>query len=141
MDTLSPKERSERMSKIRSKDSTPEMKLRSLVHGMGFRYRLHVKDLPGKPDLVFPARHAIIFMHGCFWHRHGECKLARMPKSRLDFWQEKLEANRQRDLIHRQQLLELGWNILVVWECQLNDTANVARIIQEFLSTSKGRKK
>jgi DNA mismatch endonuclease (patch repair protein) len=92
------------------------MKLRRLVHGMDSRYRLHVKELPGKPDLVFPARQSVIFMHGCFWHRHGECKLARLPKPRLDFWEEKLGSNRQRDLIHQQQLLELGWNILVVWE-------------------------
>lgn len=121
------------MSRIHAKGSTPEMKLRRLVHGMGFRYRLHVKDLPGKPDLVFPARCAVIFMHGCFWHRHEGCKLARLPKSRLDFWKEKLEANRQRDLCHRQQLLESGWRVLVVWECQLADTANVSRIIHEFL--------
>ncbi|MFH1019349.1 MAG: DNA mismatch endonuclease Vsr, partial [Pseudomonadota bacterium] len=106
VDTLSLKERSERMSRIRGKDSNPEMKLRRLVHGLGFRYRLHVKDLPGKPDLVLPARHAVIFMHGCFWHRHEGCKLARLPKSRLDFWQAKLEANRHRDLSHQQQLLE-----------------------------------
>ncbi|MDG4476856.1 very short patch repair endonuclease [Thiovibrio frasassiensis] len=141
VDTLSLKERSERMSRIRGKDSNPEMKLRRLVHGLGFRYRLHVKNLPGKPDLVFPARHAVIFMHGCFWHRHEGCKLARLPKSKLDFWEEKLETNRQRDLSHHQQLLELGWNVLVVWECQLGDPVNVSRIIQEFLNPFKGRKK
>lgn len=138
MDTLSPRERSERMSRIRGKDSSPEMKLRRLVHGMGFRYRLHVRELPGKPDLVFPARRAVIFMHGCFWHRHDGCKLARLPKSRLDFWVEKLEANRRRDLCHRKQLLELGWSVLVVWECQLSDTANVSRIVREFLERRKG---
>lgn len=140
-DTLSPKERSERMSRIRGKDSNPEMKLRSLVHGLGFRYRLHVQNLPGKPDLVFPARHAVIFMHGCFWHRHEGCKLARLPKSRLNFWKKKLEANRLRDLLHHQQLLELGWSVLVVWECQLGDTANASRIIQEFLNPLEGRQK
>lgn len=129
------------MSRIRGKDSNPEMKLRRLVHGLGFRYRLHVKNLPGKPDLVFPGRHAVIFMHGCFWHRHEGCKLARLPKSKLDFWEEKLETNRQRDLSHHQQLLELGWNILVVWECQLGDPVNVSRIIQEFLNPFKGRQK
>lgn len=140
-DTLSPKERSERMSRIRGKDSNPEMKLRRLVHGLGFRYRLHVEDLPGKPDLVFPARHAVIFMHGCFWHRHEGCKLARLPKSKLNFWKKKLETNRERDLRHHQQLLELGWSVLVVWECQLGDTVNASRIIQEFLNPLEGGQK
>lgn len=132
-DTLSPKERSERMSRIRDKDSKPEMRLRRLVHSLGFRYRLHVKKLPGKPDLVFPARHAVIFMHGCFWHRHEECKLARLPKSKLGFWITKLEANRQRDLIHQRQLSDLGWRVLVIWECELNDTEHVSQIVKKFL--------
>jgi DNA mismatch endonuclease (patch repair protein) len=132
-DTLSPKERSERMSRIRGKGSNPEMRLRRLVHGLGFRYRLHVKELPGKPDLVFPARRAVIFMHGCFWHRHEGCKLARLPKSKLDFWMAKLEANRQRDLIHQRQLSDLGWRVLVIWECELNDIEHVSQIIKKFL--------
>lgn len=140
-DTLSPQERSERMSKVRGKDSIPEMKLRRLVHRLGFRYRLHVGKLPGKPDLVFPARHSVIFMHGCFWHRHIGCKLARLPKSRLDFWTEKLEANRQRDLIHQQQLQEEGWRVLVIWECELDDLEHVALVVKEFLGTWKGNKK
>jgi DNA mismatch endonuclease (patch repair protein) len=132
-DTLSPKERSERMSRIRGKGSNPEMRLRRLVHGLGFRYRLHVKELPGKPDLVFPARRAVIFMHGCFWHRHEGCRLARLPKSKLDFWMAKLEANRQRDLIHQRQLLDLGWRVLVIWECELSDIEHVSQIIKKFL--------
>lgn len=139
-DTLSPKERSERMSRIRSKDSNPEMKLRRLVHGLGFRYRLHVKELPGKPDLVFPARRAVIFMHGCFWHRHEGCKLARLPKSKLDFWMAKLEANRQRDLLHQRKLLDLGWRVLVIWECELNDAEHVSRVVRKFLRKQQGRK-
>lgn len=138
VDTLSQKERSKRMSRIRCKDSIPEMKLRRLIHSMGFRYRLHVKDLPGKPDLVFPSRRAVIFMHGCFWHRHEECKLARLPKSRINFWKEKLEANRQRDLKHQRQLSELGWRYLVVWECQLRDTLELVGFIRNFLSTQEG---
>ena len=123
------------MSRIRCKNSDPEMKLRRLVHAMGFRYRLHDKKLPGKPDLVFKSRHAVIFMHGCFWHRHEECKLARLPKSRLDFWQNKLEANRHRDLYHQQQLLELGWSVLVVWECELSNTDKVSSIVKDFLGS------
>lgn len=134
MDTLSSQERSERMSRVRNKDSAPELKLRRLVHGLGFRYRLHVKELPGQPDLVFPARRSVIFMHGCFWHRHEGCKLARLPKSKLDFWGVKLEANRQRDITHQERLRELGWRVLVVWECELNDVGHVSEIVREFLS-------
>lgn len=139
-DTLSRKERSERMSLIRDRDSAPEMKLRRLVHAMGFRYRLHVKELPGKPDLVFPSRRAVIFMHGCFWHRHEGCKLARLPKSKLDFWKQKLEANMERDFLHQQQLRSLGWRVLVVWECEMVYTERVVAIVREFLSEKGGEK-
>ncbi|MFO7607081.1 MAG: DNA mismatch endonuclease Vsr [Desulfurivibrionaceae bacterium] len=139
-DTLSKKERSERMSLIKGKDSAPEMKLRRLVHGMGFRYRLHDKNLPGKPDLVFPSRRAVIFMHGCFWHRHEGCKLARLPKSKLNFWKPKLEANKERDLLHRRQLRDLGWRVLVVWECEMVYTERVASVVRDFLSEKEGEK-
>lgn len=138
-DTLSPKERSKRMSLIRGTGSAPEMKLRRLVHGMGFRYRLHVKELPGKPDLVFPSRHAVIFMHGCFWHRHKGCKLARLPKSKLDFWKPKLEENRKRDLWNQQRLRDLGWSILVVWECQMVTTNRVSVVVRKFLEKQGGK--
>jgi DNA mismatch endonuclease (patch repair protein) len=106
---------------------------------MGFRYRLHSKVLPGKPDMVFAGRKAVIFMHGCFWHRHPGCKLARMPKSRIDFWEEKLEANRQRDLRNQERLRKMGWRVLVVWECQLGDMNEVSRIVREFLINRGGR--
>lgn len=138
-DTLSPSERSERMSRVRGKDSAPEMKLRRLVHGMGFRYRLHVRELPGKPDLVFPSKRAVIFMHGCFWHRHEACKLARLPKSKLDFWRTKLEANKERDLLHKRQLRELGWRVLVVWECEMSNIQQVATRVRDFLRMQEGR--
>ena len=118
----------------------PEMKLRRLVHGMGYRYRLHVKELPGTPDMVFPARRAVVFMHGCFWHRHEGCKLARLPKSRLDFWKDKLQANRRRDLIHQRELRKLGWRVLVIWECDLNDITHVARVARRFLDKPKGER-
>ena len=121
------------MSLIRGKDSSPELKLRRLVHGMGFRYRLHVKDLPGKPDLVFPSRRAVIFMHGCFWHRHPGCKLARMPKSKLDFWRPKLEGNRERDLRNQEILEKLGWHVLVVWECEMKNIEKVSIKVREFI--------
>lgn len=109
------------------------MKLRRLVHGMGYRYRLHVRDLPGKPDLVFPSRHAVIFMHGCFWHRHKGCSLARLPKSKLDFWGPKLEANRKRDSRNQRRLKDLGWRVLIVWECQMADVNRVSVLVREFL--------
>ncbi|WP_434149448.1 very short patch repair endonuclease [Methylocaldum gracile subsp. desertum] len=140
MDTLSPEERSKRMSLIRGTGSAPEIKLRRLVHGMGFRYRLHVKELPGKPDLVFPSKRAVIFMHGCFWHRHPDCKLARIPKSKLDFWKPKLEANKERDLRNQKELRSLGWRVLVVWECEIDNTERLSLIIREFLREQKGEK-
>jgi DNA mismatch endonuclease (patch repair protein) len=135
MDTLTPQERSERMGKIRSTDTRPELVVRRLVHGMGYRYRLHRKELPGKPDLVFPGRRKVIFVHGCFWHRHGDpaCRLARLPKSRLDFWLPKLTANKERDANSLARLAELGWDVMTVWECQVRDTSALNRRIREFL--------
>jgi DNA mismatch endonuclease (patch repair protein) len=107
MDTLSRKERSQRMSLIRNRDTKPELLVRRLVHGSGYRYRLHRTDLPGKPDLVFPGRKKVIFVHGCFWHRHPKCSLARLPKSRLSFWLPKLTENRRRDLKNLRSLRRL----------------------------------
>ena len=120
-DTLSIEQRKERMSRVRAKDTTPEMVVRRLVHGLGYRYRLHVKGLPGKPDLVFPGRRKVILVHGCFWHRHTdpECRLARLPKSRLDFWLPKLEGNRRRDALNREKLERMGWQVMILWECMV----------------------
>lgn len=122
------------MSMVRGLDTRPEMLIRRLIHRMGYRYRLHVSKLPGKPDIVFASRGKIIFVHGCFWHRHPKlsCKLARMPKSRLDFWQPKLEQNRQRDLVTQKQLKRDGWRVLVIWECEIN-RGNLADRISRFL--------
>lgn len=133
-DTLTPSERSERMSLVRNKDTKPELAVRRLVHGLGFRYRLHRSDLPGKPDMVFPTRRKVIFVHGCFWHRHPGCSLARLPKSRLEFWAPKLERNRENDLLKQEELRRLGWDVLVVWECELRARDEVARKITEFLN-------
>jgi DNA mismatch endonuclease (patch repair protein) len=120
-DTLTRAERSERMSRVKGRDTGPEWAVRRLVHGMGYRYRLHRKDLPGCPDLVFPSRRKVIFVHGCFWHRHPDpaCKLARLPKSRLEFWIPKLESNRARDLHSQAQLIDMRWQIMIVWECEV----------------------
>lgn len=135
VDTLTPKERSERMSRVRGADTKPEMLVRRLVHGMGYRYRLHRRDLPGTPDLVFASRRKVIFVHGCFWHRHPDpgCPLARLPKSRLDFWKPKLEGNKERDVRNQARLEELGWYVMVVWECQLRDVEAPRARIEEFL--------
>jgi DNA mismatch endonuclease, patch repair protein len=137
MDTLTPYERSERMSRVRNKDTKPEMAVRRLVYRMGFRYRLHSRTLPGKPDLVFPRRKRVIFVHGCFWHRHSGCALARMPKSRLEFWKPKMEANRKRDSRNQRLLRKEGWRILVVWECQLADEETMQDRIMKFLDDTK----
>lgn len=133
MDNLSPKERSERMARVRGKNTGPEMLVRRLVHGLGYRYRLHAPDLPGRPDLVFRPRQKVIFIHGCFWHRHAGCGLARMPKSRLDFWRPKLDTNRERDERNHAALVAAGWRALVVWECQVKDSVSLAQRIREFL--------
>jgi len=135
MDTLSPAERSARMSRVRHKDTGPEWAVRRLVHAMGYRYRLHGRSLPGRPDLVFPGRKAVIFVHGCFFHRHPDprCKLARLPKSRLDFWLPKLEGNRARDHRNCAELLGIGWRVLTLWECELRDKMQVIRRVKKFL--------
>ena len=135
MDTLTPTERSARMARVRGKDTRPEMLVRRISHGCSYRYRLHRADLPGKPDLAFIGRRKAIFVHGCFWHRHPDpaCKLARLPKSREDFWLPKLEANRSRDLKNQDLLAALGWSTLVLWECQLKDEAAVRRRLTDFL--------
>ena len=109
------------------------MAVRRLVHGLGYRYRLHSKQLPGRPDLVFAGRRMVVFVHGCFWHRHPGCRLARTPKSRVDFWRAKLDGNRERDLLTQRQLGELGWRSLIVWECELNDLDSVAEDVTRFL--------
>ena len=134
-DTLTPEARAERMRRVRGKDTKPEMAVRRLVHGMGYRYRLHGKDLPGKPDLVFRSRRMVIFVHGCFWHRHPSpsCRLARMPKSRQDFWRPKLEGNRERDARTRDALDQLGWRQMVVWECECGQMEQLGNKLHAFL--------
>lgn len=135
MDTLTPEQRSERMGRIRGRDTTPEMAVRRLVSSLGYRYRLHVRRLPGRPDLAFAGRRKVIFVHGCFWHRHGarRCRLARLPKSRLGFWLPKLGSNSERDRRNLAALRREGWRVLVVWECQLRSLDILSRRIQRFL--------
>jgi DNA mismatch endonuclease (patch repair protein) len=135
-DTLTRMERSERMSRVRNRDTKPEMVIRRLLHRLGFRYRLHDKRLPGAPDLVFRSRRKVIFIHGCFWHRHSDpsCKLARMPKSKLDFWGPKLEGNRKRDLRIQSELEVIGWKYLIVWECELGHKEQLENKVRAFLT-------
>jgi DNA mismatch endonuclease (patch repair protein) len=137
MDTLTPKERSARMALVRNKDTKPELRVRRLVSAMGYRYRLQYKKVPGRPDLAFPGRRKVIFVHGCFWHRHPDpsCQLARLPKSRLDFWGPKLQGNRERDLRKQRELQSLGWSVLTLWECQLRDEGALRQLIRAFLDS------
>ncbi|MEQ7153838.1 very short patch repair endonuclease [Brevundimonas aurifodinae] len=135
MDSLTTAARSERMSRVRGKNTGPELAVRRLIHGLGYRFRLHRRDLPGTPDLVFPGRRRVIFVHGCFWHRHPDpgCRLARMPKSRQDYWGPKLEGNRVRDLRKEAALAEAGWDVMTIWECELRDMGSLENRIRTFL--------
>lgn len=133
MDTVTAARRSEIMARVRGRDTRPERAVRRLVHGLGYRYRLHRRDLPGTPDLVFPARRKVIFVHGCFWHRHQGCPNTRTPKSRVGFWRAKLDENRRRDARTRRRLRATGWGVLVVWECQTRNLEAVARRARSFL--------
>jgi DNA mismatch endonuclease (patch repair protein) len=132
MDTFSPAKRSAIMRAVKSKDTSPELIVRRLVHGLGYRFRLHRKDLPGKPDLVFPSRGAVIFVHGCFWHWHG-CKRSRMPATNKPYWTEKIGRNVQRDRRTRRELTRLGWRSLIIWECQTSDIGKIANRVTRFL--------
>jgi DNA mismatch endonuclease (patch repair protein) len=136
VDTLTKSDRSKRMSIIRAKDTKPEMIVRRLIHSLGYRYRLHRRDLKGCPDLVFSVRRKVIFVHGCFWHRHPDpaCKLARLPKSRQDFWIPKLESNASRDRGNELALRADGWGVLAIWECETKDQALLTKKIRAFFN-------
>jgi len=125
------------MARVRGKDTGPELTVRRLIHALGYRFRLHRRELPGSPDLVFPGRRKVIFVHGCFWHRHPDpgCKLARMPKSRQEFWGPKLGGNRARDERNEAALRAMGWGVLVVWECQPRDRTSLQNTIRTFLES------
>jgi DNA mismatch endonuclease (patch repair protein) len=123
--------RSENMSRIRSKDTAPELAVRRLLHSLGYRYRLHHKDLPGKPDIVFSVRRKVIFVHGCYWHAHG-CKVAHTPKSNEAYWSPKLRRNVERDALNRARLAELGWRSFVIWECGAR-SHGIRTLLEEFL--------
>ena len=121
MDTLSPERRSWNMSRIRGANTRPELAVRSLLHQMGYRFRLHRKDLPGRPDIVLVSRRTAIQVHGCYWHRHQGCKLAYVPKTNLEFWESKFEENVSRDRRKELELRELDWHVIIVWECETRE--------------------
>jgi DNA mismatch endonuclease (patch repair protein) len=125
------------MALVRSKNSRPELLVRSIVSALGYRYRLHARDLAGQPDLVFRKSLKVIFVHGCFWHRHATCGLARLPKSRLGFWGPKLEGNKERDTRNKRALAKDGWKVLTIWECQLKHSSRVRTTIRRFLDAQR----
>ncbi|WP_081493276.1 very short patch repair endonuclease [Rhizobium sp. CF142] len=127
-----PESRRRNMSAIRSRDTKPEHIVRQLLYQLGYRFRLHRKDLPGHPDIVFPGRRKIIFVHGCFWHRHG-CRNSVLPRTRREWWEAKLDRNVERDLAALSRLKELGWSPLVVWECQVGDREVLAEVLHKHL--------
>jgi len=127
-------QRSDNMRRIRSKDTLPERRVRSLVYRLGFRFRLGGWGLPGRPDLVFPGKRRVVFVHGCFWHQHQRCNEGRVPGSNQEYWRPKLERNVQRDLEIQRVLAEAGWEYMVVWECELRDIDALAARLCEFLS-------
>jgi DNA mismatch endonuclease, patch repair protein len=133
-DTVTKIRRSEIMASVGQKNTKPELVVRSFLHRKGLRYRLHAKELPGKPDLVFPRLKAVLFVNGCFWHGHQNqnCKLARTPKSNVDFWVKKVETNRERDHKNWALLKELGWTVIVIWECELSNFDRLNEIYREL---------
>lgn len=134
MDIVSPKRRSEMMAGIRSKNTRPEIVVRQLAHSLGLRFRLHRKDLPGSPDLVFPRWRLAVFVHGCFWHRHVGCPLAASPKTRPEFWRKKFDANVVRDRRAAESLAAQGWRVMTIWEC---DTRDGKRLASKLLQATR----
>ena len=134
MDRISKGHRSWNMSRIKSGNTKPEIVVRSLLHNMGYRFRLHRKDLPGKPDIVLPRYKSVIFVHGCFWHRHKGCKNATSPKTKKIFWREKFIANVERDRKVQKELKSLGWSIQIIWECELSDPEKVKKYLKSYLN-------
>lgn len=137
MDIMSAAERSERMARIRSKDTQPELRVRHIVHSLGYRYRLHRKDLPGMPDLTFSSKRKVIFVHGCFWHAHKGCKVANRPKTRRPFWDAKFKRNKARDRTNMRLLRKQGWGVCTIWECETRRDILIVRRLSQFLGPAK----
>ncbi|HBO2190509.1 TPA: very short patch repair endonuclease [Pseudomonas aeruginosa] len=133
MDRLSVERRSWLMSRVKGKNTAPELVVRRLIFGMGYRYRLHLRYLPGRPDLAFLRRRKVIFVNGCFWHGHPDCRYGRLPKTRLEYWQEKIERNKERDAENIHSLEADGWQVLTVWQCELRNIENLREKLRDFL--------
>jgi DNA mismatch endonuclease, patch repair protein len=131
VDRLTPERRSWLMSRVGSRNTTPEMRVRSVAHALGLRFRLHRKDLPGTPDLVFPKRRIAVFVHGCFWHRHPGCSKSSNPGTRQEYWSEKFKVNVARDRRVKDQLTSAGWKVIVVWECEAKNAESLKQILRE----------
>ena len=136
MDIVSAEKRSWIMSRVRSRDTAPEKAVRSAIHRMGFRFSLHRKSLPGNPDIVLARHKKVVFVHGCFWHQHKNCPSAKRPQSNQEFWDTKLDSNLKRDIVNHQRLRGLGWNSLVIWECDLKHKEDLDGRLEEFLYDS-----
>lgn len=140
MDRISKEHRSWNMSRIKAKNTSPELRVRSVLHGMGYRFRIHRNDLPGKPDIILAKFHQIIFVHGCYWHRHKGCTLAYTPKTRTEFWQEKFDNNVERDKKVFHQLIDLGWKVDVIWECETKSPDSIEARINEVFTQDTASK-
>lgn len=136
-DTVNVKKRSEIMARIRGRDTQPELVVRRIAHRLGFRFRLHRKDLPGSPDIVFPRYRSIIMVHGCFWHRHRGCRFASIPKTNVRYWEDKFASNVVRDSENKLHLRERGWRVLVIWECETKDHQVLANRIASYLQRTE----
>jgi DNA mismatch endonuclease, patch repair protein len=133
VDIVAPDKRSYIMSRVRNKNTGPEMIVRSAAHGLGLRFRLHRRDLPGSPDLIFPKHHLALFVHGCFWHSHEGCKLSKTPKSNVEFWEDKFLKNVQRDKRNYKELRDLGWRVGIIWQCESKSKLDAENAIKKFL--------
>lgn len=140
MDNVSPEKRSEMMARIRGTNTVPELRVRSAAHALGYRFRLHRRDLPGSPDLVFPRFKKAILVHGCYWHRHPRCRFAYTPKSNTEFWRRKFAANVERDQRALSELRRMGWDSLIIWECETYDESKLRHRLKAYLGSSLGRR-
>lgn len=137
MDTVSVAKRSEIMARVRGTNTAPELAVRRLAHQLGYRFRVHRRDLPGRPDMVFAGRRKVVFVHGCFWHRHSGCVRTRMPKTREEFWQAKFDGNVRRDRRNERALRAQGWGVMTIWECQLADGERLKKRLERFLDAQR----
>lgn len=137
MDSLSPEKRSWNMSRIKAKDTKPEIAVRQVLHALGYRFRLENTDIPGKPDIILPKYKIVIYVHGCFWHRHPGCKYAYTPKSKIDFWTKKFAANIKRDAVVSEKIKNSDWKQLIIWECQTRDREQLANILKDSFSETR----